>query len=209
MKLYLASSMNFTAKKIALDIKPSGEKIKTAFIFTGAEDGDKTEKQWVKDDKRGMNDAGFELTNYTITGKNYEDLKKDLSDFEVIHVNGGNVFYLLLQSRKSGFDKFIKEFVENGGIYTGSSAGSILVSPDIEAVRKLDNNKFANGLKTYEGINLVDFIVFPHFGSEKFKDGYFEAFTDIYDFDTKAILLRDNQFVKVEGDKYSIIDTRK
>jgi dipeptidase E len=209
MKLYLTSAMNVTAKEVALDIKPNGEKIKTAFIFTGAEDGDKTEKQWVKDDRQGMIDAGFEITNYTITDKNYEELEKDLSDFEVIHVNGGNTFYLLLHSRKSGFDKFIRKFVENGGIYTGSSAGSILVSPNIESIRKLEDKLFADELKTFEGINLVDFIVYPHFGSEKFKDAYLKAFTDMYNFDTKGILLRDTQFVKVEGTKFVVVDINK
>ena len=204
MNLYLASSMNFTAKAIAKEIKHNGEKIKTAFIFTGAEYNDKTEKQWVKDDKQGMIDAGFELTDYTITGKNYEELKKDLSGFEVIHINGGNSFYLLLQARKSGFDKFIREFVEKGGIYTSSSAGSIIVAPNIEVIRKLDDNEFADALKTYDGINLVNFVVFPHFGSEKFKEAYFEAYKDIYNFDMKGILLRDNQFVKVKDNQYEI-----
>ena len=55
-----------------------------------------------------MVNAGFDLFDYTITNKNFNDFEQDLKDIDIIHLNGGNAFYLLLQSKKSGFDKWIK-----------------------------------------------------------------------------------------------------
>ena len=48
----------------------------------------------------------------------------NINEFDVMYMMGGNTFYLLNIIRKTGFDKNIKEFINSGKIYVGSSAGS-------------------------------------------------------------------------------------
>ena len=205
-RLFLASEINEVAKDIVKHIGKDHKNLKTAFITTAAEDKGGY-KEWLDKNRSGMIDAGFDLFNYDITDKTSEQIKKDLGDCDVIHVNGGNTFYLLLQARKSGFDKFIKKFVEGGKIYTGSSAGSIIASPDIKIIRELEGEIYEKELKTFEGFNLVDFIIFPHWASEKFKKDYLDTtIEDSYVNGNKIILLTDSQYVMVEEDMYKIID---
>jgi len=127
-RLYLASSIDKTAKGIAENI---GKKnLKLAFITTAAE-VEKPPFDWLENDRNGLVQAGFDLFDYTITGKTKKDFDKDLDGVDVIHVNGGNTFYLLQQSRKTGFYSWIMNAVNKGKIYSGSSAGSIIAGPTI------------------------------------------------------------------------------
>ena len=208
-KLYLASSIDVTAGAIAEDIGGDPKKLKLAFISTAAE-SEKDNKEWLKNDRNGLVKAGFDLSDYTITNKTPQKIDNDLRNADIIHVNGGNTFYLLLQARKSGFDKWIKKAVNNGKIYTGSSAGSIIASPNIEVLRILEAKIYKEKLKTYDSFGLVDFIVFPHWGSKDFKNSYLNHRVDFaYKPENKILLLNDRQFVKVENDMYKIVEVEK
>ncbi len=208
-RIFLSASINFTAKAIAKEIGDV-KKLKTAFINTAAEPKkEKEDPSWLDDDRQGLVDAGFNLFDYTITGKSPKDIEKDLGGCDIIHVNGGNTFYLLLQAKKSGFDKFIKKFVEKGGLYIGSSAGSIIASPDIGVTRHLETKQYEQELENTKGFGLVDFLIFPHWGSEHFKERYLNHRLNIaYNNDNKIILLTDYQYVCVTGDTYKIVDIK-
>ncbi|OGM11387.1 hypothetical protein A2Z22_01225 [Candidatus Woesebacteria bacterium RBG_16_34_12] len=207
-KLYLASSIDQTAKSIAKDIGKDPKKLKLAFIITASE-VEKGELDWLDDDRNGLIEAGFDLFDYTITGKTRKDIERDLGNVDVVHVNGGNSFYLMLQIRKCGFDEWIKSKVNTGVIYSGSSAGSIVAAPNIEIAKKIATAEYEKKLKSYKGIGLVDFIILPHWGSEYFKDLYLKKRLEIaYKPENKIILLNDYQYVKVEDDSYKIVDVR-
>lgn len=207
-KLFLASEIDVCAKHLAKQIKKPVNKLKTVFIPTAAEP-ETGDKKWVKDNKKGLVEAGFNVFDYTITGRTPKEIEKDLNDVDVIHVNGGNTFYLLLQARISGFDKFVRKQIKKGVIYTGSSAGSIITSPNIEITRKLDTKIYAKALKTFEGFNLVDFNIFPHWGSDYFKEFYLNRRLEgAYKTENKIILLNDYQYVQVTNDEYKIVDIR-
>ncbi len=149
------------------------------------------------------------MFDYTITNKTLNQLQKDLSGVDIIHVNGGNSFYLLLQIRKSGFRKFVHEHVDKGKVYIGSSAGSIVAAPDIEITKRIETGKYIKILKTHKALGLVDFIILPHWGSDYFKDMYLKSRLEItYKPENKIILLNDYQYVKVEDDMYKIVDVR-
>jgi dipeptidase E len=205
-RLFLASSINFTGKDIAEKIGGDVTRLKTAFITTAAEGEGPGDMSWLDNDRKGLLDGGFDLFDYTLTDKTSEDIEKDLGDCDVIHVNGGNTFYLLVQARESGFDEFIKKFVDKGGIYIGSSAGSVIASPDIYITRKLETKIYEKELKSFEGFGLVDFIVLPHWASKVFRELYLNHRLDVaYVKGNKIILLTDSQYVLVEGDMYKII----
>lgn len=206
-KLFLASSVETAGPALGREIG-NPKNLKLAFVATAGEV--EQEKQWILDDRHGLEKAGFNITDYTITDKTPEDIKKDLDPFDVIHVNGGDTFYLLFQARKSGFDKWIKEKVEREEIiYTGSSAGSQACAPSVLESKYFENEEWGEKLGTFEGFNLVNFLVLPHWGSELFKDKYISHRMEMaYKPNNKMILLNDFQYVKVVGDTYKIVDIR-
>ncbi len=159
------------------------------------------EKRWIEDARKKMEELGFEMTNYTITDKTESEIEEALQAVDIVYVAGGNSAYLLLQSQKNNFAKVVKKFIENGGIYIGQSAGSIVAGPNIEPLYKADNSEWFVKLNSFEGYGLVDFITVPHFGREDKKEAFLNhRLVLMYGEKYKFILLTDRQYIRIQED---------
>lgn len=184
--------------------KPPSE-TKVAFVPTAADTY--IDKWFIDVDIKKLNDFGFHITQIDIKDKDEQQLEKELDGFDVVYVAGGNSFYLLEKVYESGFDKVIKKLMDNGIVYVGASAGAVIVCPTIEPVTELDDPSKAPNLKSKNGLNLIDFVILPHYGKEKYIDKY-KKIMDMYQnkgYEMKT--LTDQQAVIVEGNNYRIIDT--
>lgn len=207
-RLFLTSSAHLVASHIANKIKLKSNN-KLVFINTAAEIGE-TDLSWMDNDRNALIKAGFNTTDYTITGKIETQLRKDLEQYDFIYVEGGNQFYLLKMAQENGFIHVIKELIlSKNKVYIGTSAGSIIASSNIYPTYRPEKADKVN-LINYNGFNFVDFIVFPHWGSEHFKDVYLkQRMSHAYNTDSQIILLNDYQYVEVKDDWHKIIDVRK
>ena len=208
-KLFLFSSIEFVIEDAIKHLGRQAKDMKVAFIDTASE-VEKGSKKWLRADRQSQVEAGFQVTDYTLTGKNLDQLRTDLADFDIIYLAGGNTFYLLQQAQKSGFTEIISDLVCNKNkIYMGSSAGSIVAGPNIWPVHELDNPQDAPDLAGYEGFKLADVVVLPHWGSPHFKDAYLSKNLPAEYSDTQwpLLILTDHQYILVENDTYQIIDT--
>jgi dipeptidase E len=207
-RIFLTSEANVVIKGIINNIGNKVKGMRLVFIYTAAEP-EGVNEQWLKDDMQALVDAGFNVFDYTITNKNEKQIRKDLGDIDVIFISGGNTFYLLEKIQQSGFANIIREYVAQGKIYIGSSAGSLVAGPDIYPSYRLDNVKKALNLKGYEGLGLVDFVVFPHWGSKDFRNLYLnKRLAHAYTSKHKIILLTNYQYVRVEDDWYKIEEVK-
>lgn len=173
-----------------------------AFIPT-ASDPEK-DKGFVDKDKKLINEIGIKLQEVDLKNENENSLLEKLSQYEVIYVEGGNTFYLLDWVRKSGFDKVLRKLTDEGKIYVGVSAGSILVGPNIELSNwKHDWDKNIVNLQDLTGLNLVPFATSPHFVEEDRALLEEKSKTISYPLvalnDTQAILVYDGN-VKIVGE---------
>lgn len=165
MRLYLASYAKNTINEIIKNekIDPKG---KTAiFIPTAGDPYDN--KDFVEADKKALLDAGFEVTELDIK-KGTKKLKILAPDTDLILVAGGDTFYLIDHLRRTGADKILQEYVSNGGLYVGSSAGSIICCPTIEGAVEFDNPNLAPDLEDYTGLNIFPDVIIPHAHKEKY-----------------------------------------
>lgn len=183
--------------------------LKTAFITTPIEVEDMTDDSWYRDDRAALTKSGFNFFDYTVTNKTSTDFVKDLADVEAIYVSGGNTNHLLEQSQKSGFSTFIREFVDSGKLYLGTSCGSIIAGPEIPPYLWGDQVGAPN-LVDYTSYGLVNFTLIPHWGSSIFKDMYLGGrMTQIYSESVQPLILcNDHEYVEVVDDHYRIIDVR-
>lgn len=84
-----------------------------------------------------------------------------LDTVELVIIGGGNTFYLLNEMRKTGFDLWLLEN-KNTKVYMGTSAGSIVMSPDI-SIAAIDNgDENTPGITDMTGLSFIDFDVSPH-----------------------------------------------
>ena len=205
MQLFLTSSIHAVGHDIAKKVDLSKAN-KLVFIDTASEPkGEREDLEWQKIDRQVLVDAGFVVSDYTITGKSRSELETDLEAFDYIYLSGGDTFYLLQQSQKSGFVSVIRELIlEKGKIYIGTSAGSIIDGPKLldyygsEGVTLEDRNTYG----------LVNFTLVPHWGSEGFKEKYLGGRIQmVYREDqVPLLLLTDNQYVHVQDGRMEIID---
>jgi len=202
-KLFLASIVSNTIEKLIEILPGSSDKLAVAFIPTAA---DPYEDKWfVDEDRDKLKEKGFNVKDVDIKGKTEQELLEELKDVDIIFVAGGNTFYLLEKSRESGFDKIVKELIQKGVTYVGSSAGATLAGPDIEPIKTLDDPSKAPSLKSFNGLNLVDFNILPHF-EEKNRKEYGEIIRENSEKGYKLIILTDNQAVVVEDEEFKIVE---
>ena len=84
----------------------------------------------------------------------------NINNFDVIYIIGGNTFYLMDMIRKYNFDKVIKNAIDNGIIYIGSSAGSIILGNSVKYALPFDENNV--DVKDFTGLKVIDGIIIPH-----------------------------------------------
>lgn len=207
MKLLLTSTglPNQIIKSKFLELVGKDPKdITIGFIPTAA---DPYDDKWFLDASiNEINEMGMKLKMIDLKDANEQSLQKKLEDCDVIYVNGGNTFYLLDWVRKSGFDKVIKPLLENGKVYIGTSAGSILLGPDI-SISGWDPTWDTNdvGLTDFSGLNLVPFATSPHFTEAERE--VIERRMEEVNYPVKAIT--DAQAIVVDGDKQELIGEGK
>ncbi len=204
--LFLTSSLATVAKDLSSKLDKSVDKF--LFIITASEVKEK-DLNWRDDDRKSLTKLGYKLEDYSVTDKTDDEIKNKLAEVDGIIMEGGNTFYLLQQIQLSKSAVVFREFVENGGVYIGSSAGSIVAGPDIYPVRRLDNIKDTPKIKGYKGLGLTDIVILPHWGSPYFKSRYMTRWQQNYNLEHKIIPLTDNQYLVFEKENYKIVDVKK
>jgi len=105
-----------------------------------------------------------------ITTASPDKILEVLNRNDYIFVSGGNTFYLLQELRRKGADALITEQIRAGKLYIGTSAGSVILCPDIEFVKEMDYSHAAPELQSFTGLNIVDFYILPHYLDFPFEE---------------------------------------
>jgi dipeptidase E len=128
--------------------------------------------------------------------------KPDLREYDILHVEGGNVYYYLKMFRENGLMNDIREFIERDGVYVGLSAGSTIMSRIIDENLTSDENFF--DLTDLSGFGINDFNLLVHWDSkdEKYLNSQLR-----YSWETgkKVICLTDQQAVLVTDNDFKLI----
>lgn len=209
-QLFLTSSINFVASDIAEKIENFEPNFPILNIITAAE-VETGDKAWMDEDKKAMLQAGFQVEDYTVSGKTEAQIIDDLHRVKGVHVGGGNTFYLLQQIIESGFDKALHHiwWERKNFVYMSTSAGSQVAGPDISPDTALDDREHAPRLMTTQGLGLVDFFVVPHWGSSIFQDRYLDSFVPVtYHQPHPLVLINDHQYAWVSDGWLKIIEVR-
>lgn len=202
-KLFLASVVGIVIDNLIGILPKPPNQTKVAFIPTAA--NPYGFKWFLSDDLTALKNNGFDFKQVDIANKTEQELLEELGNIDVLLVGGGNTFYLLQEAKKSGFDRVVRKLLQKGVVYAGSSAGAILACPTIEPAKEFDDPKEAPDLKSFEGLELVNFIILAHFDESKNKDEYKNVVKKYKKLGYKFILLTDNQAIIVNDDKYEIV----
>lgn len=165
IQLFLTSSFADSYKQLEPFVNDSLENKTIAFFDTASQVEEYSE---FKDEALALLEK-LKMT-VTIIDLNQPDFKEQIKVSDIIFVAGGNTFYLLQELRRSGADQLIEEHINSGKLYIGESAGSIIMAPDIDYIKEMDEPKKAPQLESTAAFNFVDIYPLPHMDNEYMKE---------------------------------------
>jgi len=161
-------------------------------------------KKYIHLTQKVFEDFGYEVENFDISVFSEETVKEKISETKIIFVSGGNTFYLLQELKKKNLISYLREKIENGLLYIGESAGSVITAPNIEYADIVDDKALATELNDYTGLNLVDFYVVPHFEEEPFVESSRKV-VELYKDKLDLKVINNKEVVLVENDEFRIV----
>ena len=106
----------------------------------------------------------------------------EIHKYDVIYFSGGNAKYLLNRINTTKFNKTLMEYIDNGGVYVGVSAGSVIATNNLP-----------------ESLNLINCTLSVHMQTGT-KSGAINT-----DENPHIELTRDN-VILILGDKYEVLE---
>ena len=161
-------------------------------------------KKYMHLTQKAFEDFGYEVENFDVSVFSEEIAKEKLSEAKIVFISGGNTFYLLQELKRKNLITYLKERIENGLLYIGESAGSVIAAPDIEYASVIDDKTVATELDGYAGLNLVDFYIVPHFEEEPFVESSRNT-VELYKDKLDLKLINNKEAILVENNNFTII----
>lgn len=81
-----------------------------------------------------------------------EDDIPDLKKFDAVYIGGGNTYKLLDYVYAKNLNLRLKEYLENGGLVYGGSAGAIILGKDIRTAEEENDKNYPS----HEGLDFLD-----------------------------------------------------
>ncbi len=164
MKMILASDLSFLLN-YGYDLTGIPKDQMRIGYVTTASKGDRN-TSFFEGVRKGVLETGLAIEEIDIQEKPADELRAFFQDKNVIHVEGGNTFYLLKAIRNSGFAEVLKEFLDNGNVYIGTSAGAYIMCPTIEVADWDTTGKPRFDMTDFTALNYVPFVLKVHYKDE-------------------------------------------
>ena len=161
-------------------------------------------KKYIHLTQKAFEDFGYEVENFDVSIFSENTAKEKLSEAKIVFISGGNTFYLLQELKRKNLTSYLKERIENGLLYIGESAGSVIATPNIEYASIVDDKTLATELEDYTGLNLVDFYIVPHFEEEPFVESSRNT-VELYKDKLDLKLINNKEAILVENNNFTII----
>ncbi len=140
------------------------------------------------EDIKDLAELGLEVEIINLENLTEPETVSAFDLFDVIYVYGGNTFHLMNEANRSGFREHILEIIKNK-LYVGVSAGSIIATPNISNAGWEPADPNTCGLVDMRGLNLVPFLVCPHWNGEPRKEAIGSALEIKYLRDGEALAI--------------------
>lgn len=119
--------------------------------------------EWIKEEISSIDIPNIEMV------RSFEELeKKDLDNYSLIYIGGGNTYKLLNGIKTTKIYYKLKKYILNDGIVYGSSAGTVIFGKSINVIEVMDKNEI--NLTDTNGFNFLSNIsIFVHYTNYRSK----------------------------------------
>ena len=144
----------------------------------------------------------FKIINLEIIDYTNEDLRESLEKCDGIFVGGGNTFLLLNKLYQYSLIDILKNKINSGIPYLGTSAGTNICGITIGTT----NDMPIVHVKSLEALGIIDFNINPHYldpidGFEHMGESRETRINEFHKFNDQFVIgLREGSYLQVEGD---------
>lgn len=200
MKLILASDLSFLLKYGYNLTGISKSDIKIGRVITASKRESEKVQLFIEKVKNTIIENGYSIEDIDIKDKSKEEIRNFFKDKNIVHIEGGNTYYLLKIIREARFDEILRDLLNEGRVYIGTSAGAYVMCPTIEVTNwKQDNDSF--GVTDFTALNYVPFVLKVHYKDEESELVKEKIKTLKY----PIHILRDGQGILVGDNKYTFM----
>lgn len=199
MKIILASDLSFLLKYGYDMTGILKSEMKIGYVTTASKGA--RDKTFFEKVKKAMRENNISFEEIDIEGKSKDEMLNFFENKNVIHIEGGNTFYLLKAIRETGFAEVLKELLNEGKVYIGTSAGAYIMCPTIEVANWNETGRDRFGLTDFSALNYVPFVLKVHYKDEAENLVKEKMKTLKY----PLRILRDGQGIIEENGKYTFI----
>ncbi|MCX6712662.1 MAG: Type 1 glutamine amidotransferase-like domain-containing protein [Candidatus Vogelbacteria bacterium] len=164
MKILLASDLSFLLSVGYNLVGIPKSQMRIGYVTTASKAS--RDQSFFEEVKERIRVSGYSIDEIDIEGKSKNELRAFFKDKNVIEVEGGNTFYLLKAVRESGFADVLREMLDDGKIYIGTSAGSYIMCPTIEVSTWNKDGKDRFGVTDFTALAYVPFVLKVHYKDE-------------------------------------------
>lgn len=165
---------NIIDKELQRLVGKPPEKILVAYLANAGDSRSGTHAAYIDVARRNIEDRHYIRLEVDLNEKKGEELKRILEGVDVIYMEGGDTYTLMLKMEKAGLDrKMLLELLDEGKVYVGVSAGAYVALPTTEpALWKHPDKPPVNYEKRLlKGLGLVgNAVVVPHYGAGKTQE---------------------------------------
>lgn len=204
MKLFLASSADKTIHLLKNLSPDTGKKV---LFVPNAADPYATEHFWVDWDRKAFIELGYSITEIDLRNTSKEEFKRLLEETDVLHICGGSVSYLGWILKEKDIAESIIEAVGNDSIvYTGTSAGAMIVSEDLAMFSYDDEEEREYTSRGFnkKGLGLIPWTIVPHCNQPDFTESHRRVVDELVTNPTAVIFLHDTQAIWVVNDSFRL-----
>ena len=143
----------------------------------------------------------FKILNLEIIDYTNEDLRESLEKCDGIFVGGGNTFLLLNKLYQYSLIDILKNKINSGIPYLGTSAGSNICGMTIGTT----NDMPIVHVKSLEALGIIDFNINPHYldpidGFEHMGESRETRINEFHKFNDQFVIgLREGSYLQVQG----------
>ena len=173
---------------------------KKAHIITTARP-EKENAPWNKVTKKQLENMGMTVSFIDFDAGEVLDNNADL-----LYVCGGNTFHLLhsIQTASISIREQVIALCNQGGLYIGSSAGAVLVSPSIASAGEIHPDRNEDGVTDMAGLHFINQHIIPHYNPS--LDEEIASFCKKHNISVdEIVLLRNGEGVYIHNGKQEII----
>ena len=158
---------------------------------------------WFKTEIKAVSVSGIEMVE---DGSMLS--QKNLHKYAAVYIGGGNTFKLLKELKQAGCMDQINEYLQDGGIVFGGSAGAAIFGHDIDVVKYDDQNEV--GLMDTSGFNLVNgFSIAAHYtNSDERTTQRITSFLENYSLTQKVLALPEEDTLLIDHHHFEILGNR-